>query len=179
MRKLKLFLSLLMLFTFSVGTMTAEVASGTTYATNTSSFPTGWTESHYSGSTTSYLALCSGNYIQTDDFCQNGITSVVVKARKYGGPSATERILTVEWIPADGSDAVVLGTLDYTTTTLTNKTLSSFTDTPTANTSGSIKLSCKAAPASKGDGVSEVTINYTSGTCAAAEPTIFLASVLV
>ena len=103
MRKLKLFsrvpiLAFLLVFlttVFGVGNAWGTVVSGTTYTTNTSSFPTGWTKSQGSGSTTSYIALYSGNYIQTDDFCQNGITSIVVKGRKVGGPSETERILTV------------------------------------------------------------------------------------
>ena len=170
MKKLKFFLSLLMLFTFSLGTMWGEVVSGTTYSTNTSSFPSGWTKDVNSASNTSQLVLYSGNYIQTDDFCQNGITSVVVKARKYGGPSETERIITVEWVPTSG-DAIVLGTLDPTTTTLTNKTLSTLTNTPTANTNGSIKISCKGAASAKGDAISEITITYTAGTCGGGTPT--------
>ena len=165
MKKLKLFLSLLMLISFSVGNVWGAVVSGTTYVTNTSSFPSGWTKDVNSASSATQLVLYSGNFIQTDDFCQNGFTSIVVKARKYGGPSDTERIITVEWVPSNGDDPVVLGTLDPTTTTLTNKTLSSFTNTPTANTSGSIKIYCAAAASTKGDAVSEVTITYTAGTC--------------
>lgn len=145
--------------------MWGAVTSGNTYTTTTSSFPTGWTQSTSDASSATQLVLYSGHYIQTDNFCQNGFTSIVVKARKYNGPDATERVITVEWIPSGGGAAVVMGTLDPTTTTLTDKTLSSFTNTPTANTTGSIKISCKNAAAAKGDAISEVTITYTAGTC--------------
>ena len=163
--KTRWLVTIMLLTALGSGNAWGAVVSGTTYNTNTSSFPTGWTESHDSKSTTSYLVLAKDNYIQTDAFCQKSITSVKVKARKYGGPTATQRIITVEWVPTSGS-TIVLGTLDYTTTTLTDKTLSSFTNTPATNTEGSIKISCKGATsAGVGDGVSQVTITYTGGSC--------------
>ena len=170
MRKLKLFLSMLMLIAFSVGNVWADVVSGTAYTTTSGSFPTGWSK-HSGNEQSKYIGLYSGDYIQTENFCQNGFTSIVVSARKLNGPSDEEKVLTIEWIPEDGSDAVVLGTVSPGGTSLANLTLSDFSSTPTANTSGSIKLSCKAAPAAKGDGVGAVTINYTAGTCGGGTPT--------
>ena len=146
--------------------MWGEVVSGTAYTTTSGSFPEGWSKSS-SNEQSKYISLYSGDYIQTENFCQNGFTSIVVSARKVGGPSDTEKVITVEWIPENGSDAVVLGTLSPSGTSLGNLTLSELSNTPTANTSGSIKLTCKAAPSGKGSGVGAVTITYTAGTCTA------------
>lgn len=155
--------SLFVVFCMSIGEMWGAVVSGTTYETK-GSMPTGWSKNGDYQST-SYLKLIStSNYIQTDAFCQNGITSVKVKARTYGGPNETQRVITIEWVPTSGS-TITLGTVDPSSTTLTDLTLSSLSNTPTANTTGSIKISCKSSNGSKGAGVSEVTITYTSGSC--------------
>ncbi len=161
-----------MLFTIGVGNVWGTAPnSGTAYSTNSKNTPEGWTLNG-SGSTSYWYLNASSNYILTDEFCQNGIASIVVKARTYGGPSASQRLITIEWVPTSGS-TIVLGTVDPTNTTLTDKTLSSFTNTPPTNTSGKIKISCKSANSSKGSGVSQVTINYTSGSCSGGStPTI-------
>ena len=164
MRKIKLFLTLLMLMCIGVTQMWGEVVSGTAYTTTSGSFPTGWTKLS-SNEQSKYLGLqANTNYIQTENFCQNGFTSIVVSARKVGGPSDAQKEITIEWVPEVGS-AVVLGTVSPSGTSLENLTLSSFTNTPSANTSGSIKLSCKGASDNKGSGVGAVTITYTAGTC--------------
>lgn len=149
--------------------MWGEVVSGTAYTTTSGSFPTGWTKTS-SNEQNKYLGLqANTNYIQTENFCQNGFTSIVVSARKVGGPSDAQKEITIEWVPEVGS-AVVLGTVSPSGTGLADLTLSSFTNTPTANTSGSIKLSCKGASDNKGSGVGALTITYTTGTCGSTPP---------
>lgn len=152
--------------------MWGAVVSGTTYNTNNSSTPQNWSISGGTGSGNSYIGLtASSNYIQTDAFCQNGITSIRVKARTYSSPSDAQKLITIEWVPTSGS-TITLGTLSPSSNSLSNYTLSSLSNTPTANTTGSIKISCKGASSSKGSGVSEVTITYTA--CASCEtaPTV-------
>lgn len=159
---------MLMLIAFSVGNVWAEVESGNTYSTpSASGVPTGWTSSDGGG--TSYVKLTEGShYIQTEEFCQNGFTSIVVKARKFGGPSAGQEVISIEWAE-NGGGTTELGTVSPTSTTLTNYTLSSFA-TITANKSGYIKIYAKSASEGKGVGVSEVTITYTEGTCGGGTP---------
>ncbi|MCQ2321511.1 MAG: chitobiase/beta-hexosaminidase C-terminal domain-containing protein [Bacteroidales bacterium] len=157
----KLTFLILALFALIAGPGRAEVVSGTTYETkSTSSLPNGWTGN---GGGTSYIQLTSSsNHITTDNFIQNGFTSIVLKARKYGGPSDAQALITVSWYDAATSNETVLGTIAPTSTTLTDYTISSPTN-PTGNTSGYIKIQCKGASSSKGSGVSEVTISYTAG----------------
>ena len=151
---------MLLLFALIVGSGTAwaDVVSGTTYSTpSTSNLPDGWSGD---GSGTSYVQLTSSsNYIQTSSFAQNGFTSIVVKARTYGGPSAEQAVITVSWYSDENE--TVLGTISPSSKTLTNYTISS-PNNPTGNTTGYIKIQCKGASSSKGSGVSEVTINYTA-----------------
>ena len=149
----------------------AAVVSGTAYQIKGNTLPENWTSSNtWSGnSTTSYFLLNKAeNYLQTEEFCQNGITSIVVNARKYGGPSADQLVISVEWIPTTG-DAVLLGTVSPSSTSLTNYTIDDLAAV-TANTTGSIKLSCKAAASSKGSGLQVLTINYTAGSCGGDDP---------
>ena len=143
----------------TTGTMWGQVVSGTTYSTpSTSSLPTGWTGSDGGG--TSYIKLtASTNYIQTSEFGQNGFTSIVIKARKFGGPTDAQALITVSWY--NNNTETVLGTIAPSSTTLTNYTISS-PNNPTGNTTGYIKIQCKGASNSKGSGVSEVTITYTA-----------------
>lgn len=79
----------------TTGEMWGQVESGTTYQTlSTSSLPTGWTGSDGGG--TSYIKLiASTHYIQTSEFGQNGFTSIIIKARKFGGPSDAQALITV------------------------------------------------------------------------------------
>lgn len=172
MKKLKLFSLLLLLFV-GVGQMWAAVVSGTTYSTPSSSgAPQGWTISDGGG--TSYAKLIAeGNYIETDAFCVSSFTSIKVKARKFGGPSDAQALITVSWFV--GNDETILGTIAPTNTTLTDYTISNPTSI-TANSKGYIRIRCKGAGSSKGSGVSEVTITYTAGTCGTGgteDPTVF------
>lgn len=140
-----------------------QVVSGTTYNTTSSTnFPTGWTyDGEFATGNNPYLKLvASTNYIQTSNFAQNGFTSIKLKARKFGGPSAAEALITVSWY--NNNTETVLGTIAPTSTTLTDYTISSPTN-PTGNTTGYIKIQCKGASGSKGSGVSAVTITYTAG----------------
>ena len=171
MRKYNLFLSLLMVMLLSVGNVWAEVESGTTYTTDpkTPSVPANWTVNSYDNTAT-YTKLASNtNYIQTEEFCQNGFTSIKIKARKFGGPSAAQGVISVEWFETGGS-STVLATTTPGGTSLTDITLSDLASV-TGNKSGYIKISCKEASGGKGCGVSQVTITYTAGTCGGGTPT--------
>ena len=141
-----------------------QVVSGTTYNTTSSGSPEGWSYSgDFQGGNTPYKFLIqSTDYIQTSNFTQNGFSKVVVKARKYGGPSEAQAKITVSWYDASTSAETVLGTIDPTGTSLTNYTISSPTN-PTGNTEGYIKIQCKGASSNKGSGVSQVAITYTEG----------------
>ena len=148
--------------------MMGQVVSGTTYnTTSTSSMPTGWSSNgtNAGGSSAGYYILLgtSDSYIKTSNFTQNGFSKVVVKARKYNGPSTAQAKIYVSWYDATTSAETVLGTLDPTSTTLSNYTISSPTN-PTGNTTGYIKIQCKGASNSTGSGISQVTITYTTGT---------------
>lgn len=140
--------------------MFGQVVSGNTYNTEAvSSLPTGWTGNDGGG--TSYIKLiASSHYIQTSDFSQNGFTSIKVKARKFGGPSDAQALITVSWY-TNGTETV-LGTIAPTNTSLTDYTINSPTN-PAGNTTGYVRIQCKGASSSKGSGVSQVTITYTAG----------------
>ena len=173
MRKLKLFFACLLMAVLSIGQMWGTVVSGTAYDIKGNSLPANWTGTNtWSGtSTTSYFLLTqAANYVQTEEFCQNGFTSIVVSARKYGGPSATQLVITVEWVPTSG-DPVVLGTLSPSSTSMANLTISSPASV-TGNTTGSIKVSCKGASGGKGSGINKLTINYTEGNCGGSSKTL-------
>ena len=156
-------LLLLIYFTPPVAVM-GQVVSGTTYNTTASGAPTGWSYggSFATGNNPYKYLTSSSDYIQTSSFIQNGFSSIVLKARKYGGPSNDQALITVSWYDATTSEETVLGTVTPSSTSLANCTISSPTN-PTGNTSGYIKIQCKAASESKGSGVSQVTITYTAG----------------
>lgn len=139
------------------GTAWAEVISGTTYSTpSIDKLPSEWTGK--GNGNNGYIQLtASDHYIKTSNFAQNGFISIVLKARKYGGPSAEQALITVSWY--EGDTETVLGTVSPTNTTLTDYTISS-PNNPTGNTTGYVKIQCKGASSSKGSGVSEVTITY-------------------
>lgn len=151
------------------GSAWADVVSGKTYDTkSTSSLPTGWSGSDGGGTT--YVKLtASSNYIQTSNFTQNGFTSITLKARKFGGPTDAEALITVSWYDSSTSAETELGTVAPLNTTLTDYTISSPTN-PTGNTTGYIKIQCKGAGSSKGSGVSQVTITYTAPVAAVETP---------
>ena len=155
------------------GSMWAAVESGTTYSTKSATnFATDWTyDGDFSTSGGGFIKLiASTNYIQTDEFCQGGFTKIKIKARKFGGPNATQGVITVEWLEKNG-EPVVLGTVSPSGTSLGDLTISSPAEV-TANKKGSIKISCKGASDSKGCGVSEVTITYDEGDCSTKDPYI-------
>lgn len=171
MKKLKLFFACLLMAVLSIGQVWADVESGTTYTTDpkTPSVPANWTVNSYANDA-NYTKLASNtNYIQTDEFCQNGFTSIKIKARKFGGPSAAQAVISVEWFENGGS-STVLATVSPTGTSLVDYTLSEL-ESVTGNKSGYIKISCKEASGGKGCGVSQVTITYTAGTCGGGTPT--------
>lgn len=147
-----------------------QVVSGTLYTTTSSSFPTGWSSD---GSFNGYKLLnYTSCYIQTSTFVQNGFTSIVVYARKYGGPTDSEKVITVSWYDASTNTETVLGTVSPTSTSLANYTISSPSN-PTGNTEGYIKIQCKNANSQgKGSGVGAVTINYTAGATKLTAPTL-------
>ena len=153
----------------------ADVVSGTTYNTlSTSSLPTGWSGSDNSGTT--YIKLTeSSHYIQTSNFAQNGFTSIKVKARKFGGPTDAQALITVSWYDKSTLAETVLGTVAPTNTTLTDYTISKPSN-PTGNTTGYVKIQCKGASGGKGSGVSQVTITYTAPVAAVATPTFSVAA---
>ncbi len=170
MKHFKQFFVFALLALFSVGAWGA-VESGTTYTTDpkTPSVPANWTVNSYANDA-NYTKLASNtNYIQTDEFCQNGFTSIKIKARKFGGPSAAQAVISVEWFENGGS-STVLATVSPTSTSLADYTLSEL-ESVTGNKSGYIKISCKAASGGKGCGVSQVTITYTAGSCGGGTPT--------
>jgi len=159
------------LISFSIGQIWGAVESGTTYTTDpkTPSVPANWTVNSYANDA-NYTKLASNtNYIQTEEFCQNGFTSIKIKARKFGGPSAAQAVISVEWFENGGS-STVLATVSPTSTSLTDYTLSEL-ESVTGNKSGYIKISCKEASGGKGCGVSQVTITYTAGSCGGGTPT--------
>lgn len=147
------------LATAFAGSAWGQVVSGTTYTTGSvSSLPNGW--SGDDGGGTSYIKLtASSHYIQTATFSQNGFNSIKLKARKFGGPSDTQALITVSWY--SNNTETVLGTIAPTNTSLNDYTISEPTN-PTGNTEGYVKIQCKGASSSKGSGVSEVTITYTA-----------------
>ena len=153
----------LMLITQSF-TVMGQVVSGTTYnTTSISSLPEGW--SGTDGGGTSYVKLiASSHYIKTSNFTQNGITSIKLNTRTFGGPSNNEEVITVTWYDASTNATTILGTIIPGSNNLGDQTLSSFTNTPTANTTGYLKFECKNAKSNKGAGVAKVTITYKSCT---------------
>ena len=162
-------LLLAVMLVFGVTSAWGEVVSGTTYDTkNTSSLPTGW--SGMDGGGTSYIKLtASTHYVQTDKFSAGSITSIKVKARKFGGPSDDQALITVSWYSGSPMTETVLGTIAPTNTTLTDYTISS----PAAITAGKgyVEIQCKGASSSKGSGISQVTINYTQPSTGVSDPT--------
>lgn len=168
MKRLKLFFACLLMAVLSIGQMWGEVVSGTTYNLK-GSFPTDWSGTNTWNGTSYFLMTEAANYVQTDEFCQNGFSSIKVKARKYGGPASGQEVVTVSWVEKGGS-AKALGTITPTSTTLTDYTISSPASV-TGNKEGYIKITASSTAASgKGAGISEVTITYTAGSCTAAEP---------
>ena len=155
-----------MLMAFSLGNVWGVVVSGTTYTTDpkTPSIPANWTVSSYANDANYTKLASSTNCIQTDEFCQNGFTSIKIKARKFGGPSAAQGVISVDWWETGASEPVTLGTLSPSGTSLAELTISTPASV-TVNKSGYIKISCKGASGGKGCGVSEVTITYTAGSC--------------
>ena len=150
----------------------AAVVSGTAYDVKTAaSVPEDWTANgDYSTSGGGFFKITeSTSYLQTDEFCQNGISSIVIKARKFGTVTGGKEVLTIEWIETGSDTPVELGTVSPTSTSLNNCELSNPASIA-GNKSGVIKIYSKNASSGGGAGVQTVTITYTSGTCGAIEP---------
>ena len=150
------------LFVLGIGNAWARIYVGKLYST-AGSLPSGWTkDGDYAGGNDDYVKLvASTNYIQTEEFYQNGFTSIIIKARTVGGPSEAQALITVDWVEKGGS-TTVLGTITPSRNKFKNDTIKSPASV-TGNKAGYIKISCKGAGSSKGSGISEVTINYTHG----------------
>ena len=165
-KKLKFLATMLTCILLSVNYAWGAVTSGTTYDLTGGSIPANWSKNGDWGtkSSKSYLKLVStSNYLQTEEFCQNGFTSIVVHARTFGNISSNkEADISIEWIET-GQSAVILGTVTPSSSSMANCTLSSFTSV-TGNRTGVIKLSCKNADGD-GAGIDAVIITYTSGSC--------------
>lgn len=159
MKRVKLFLMLMLLTVMSTNAWSA-VVSGTTYNFSSSSTPSGWNVS-YGDTKSGYVVLYKPNYIRSEAFFQKSITSIVVNMRSYGGTTAEGKV-TLTWVDSETGTETALGVLTPDGTTLGNKTLSSFTNTPTTNTTGYIKFTCvNGNSTSKGGGIAAITINYT------------------
>ncbi len=142
------------------GQMWGAVVSGTTYNFSSSTTPSGWSTS-YGDTKAGYVVLYKPNYICSEAFFQKSITSIKLNIRSYGG-TTTEGTATITWVDSSTGTETLLGTLTPDGTSLADKTLSSFTNTPTANTTGYIKVTCVGGnSSSKGGGIAAITITYT------------------
>lgn len=149
---------LFLLCTVGISAM-AEVVSGTVYDTQSiQSLPEGWTGTDGGG--TGFLKMFSESFIQTDNFSIGELTSITIKARKFGGPSEAQAKISVFWVDSQTNTATEVGTITPTSTTLTNYTISSPVS-PTNSNTGHIKIACLGAGVDKGSGISQVTISYT------------------
>ena len=147
------------------------VTSGTTYTlTTTNGIPTGWTNSGCSlGS--NYTSISNGDYLTTDDICVGSLKSIQINARYYGGSGNTAAI-KFEFITSDGKTTYNLGTLTPTTNKESaSYTLSSFTQSISANSKGYFKISAPNATSSKYAGLKAITFTFTTGTCGSTETT--------
>lgn len=160
----------MLIFTYlGVGNVWGAVVSGTTYNTNNSSMPDGWSKTNGANTSNSDVILnTSSAKIETDAFCAKSFTSIKIKARTYGGPDASQKTITVYWVDTDNNNtAKSLGTISPSGTTLTDYTISS-PSSITANHNGYIRIKCESTTSSKGSGVSEVTIAYNDDGCSGA-----------
>ena len=148
------------------------VTSGTTYTlTTTNGVPTGWTNSGCSlGS--NYTSISNGDYLTTDDICVGSLKSIQINARYYGGSGNTAAI-KFEFITSDGKTTYNLGTLTPTTNKESaSYTLSSFTQSISANSKGYFKISAPNATSSKYAGLKAITFTFTTGTCGSTKTTV-------
>ena len=148
------------------------VTSGTTYTlTTTNEVPTGWTNSGCSlGS--NYTSISNGDYLTTDNICVGSLESIQIKARYYGGSGNTAAI-KFEFITSDGKTTYNLGTLTPTTNKESaSYTLSSFTQSISANSKGYFKISAPNATSSKYAGLKAITFTFTTGTCGSTKTTV-------
>lgn len=162
MKNVKIYLMVLLLAVMSTNAWSA-VESGTAYRFNKNYTPAGWTYSHrVSESKADYMVICKPDYICSEAFFQQSITSIVINMRRYGGSDA-QATVTLTWVDSSTGTETALGTLAPANgTTLADATKSSFTNTPTANTTGYIKITCPGANSTdKGAGIASIKINYT------------------
>lgn len=160
MKKTLLNLSMLLLFMIvGLGSAWAEVVSGTTYNTvNNKDMPSDWEAQTGSNSSKYAQLIASTHYIKTETFSMSSISSIVLNARTYGGPSSDQAKITVSWYSTDSKNEIVLGTCTPTSTSLSNYTIE-VKNSPKGE--GYIMIQCKGAGSSKGAGVAAVTINFT------------------
>ncbi|MCQ2139868.1 MAG: fimbrillin family protein [Bacteroidales bacterium] len=114
-----------------------------------SSLPTGWSGV---GGGNSYIQLINNSsYIQSPSFNCDKIVKVTLKARTYGGPNASQALITVKF------GDTIIGTIAPKSTTLTDYTIES---PVSVSGNGSVTIACLGASSSKGSGVSNVSITY-------------------
>lgn len=114
-----------------------------------SSLPTGWSGV---GGGNSYIQLTnSSSYIQSPSFNCDKIVKVTLKARTYGGPNASQALITVKF------GDTIIGTIAPKSTTLTDYTIES---PVSVSGNGSVTIACLGASSNKGSGVSNVSITY-------------------
>ena len=153
MKKL-LLKSILLLCALVVGT-SAWAADAVTIASFTMSSHTGWTieaEGNAATNPSYYLLTASDKYIESPTITFSSYTNIkiVIKARKYGGPSNDQKVVSIY----QGATSNVLGSYAGPSgTSLVNSSAISISPSD-----GKIKVACLGAGSSKGCGVSEITI---------------------
>lgn len=163
-RKITFLIAAFFALTLIIQSFTAQgqVVSGTEYQTTNNSFPSNWSTTGTQLS--SYTKLLSAQYIQTDDFIQNGFTSIKISARTFGGTDATKNEITVSWYNTETKTETVLCSITPTTNkeSAVYEVTSSDITNPTGNTEGYIKFCPKSSTSSIGAGIAKVTIKYKS-----------------
>ena len=153
MKKLLQLKTMLLLCALIVGSVSVWAEEETiSFFSNSST--TGWTingNPSYS-STGGYQLVSSAYSIVSPSLTFSGYTTITItiKARKYGGPNATQGQISVS------QDETILTTVSPTTTSLID--YGPLTITPS---DGTITISCPGASSNKGCGVSEITIKGT------------------
>ena len=151
MKQTSLLKTMLLLCCLLVGG-SAWAADPVTIASFTVDSHEGWTiNADGNGSTISYYLLtASDKSIVSPSIDWSGYKNVTVKvkARKYGGPSASQLVISVSQ-----------GSTDLTTFSPTSTSLKDYGPTAITPTgTGSLTICCKAASSNRGSGVSEILI---------------------
>lgn len=146
--------TILLLCALIVGGGSVWAADPVTIATFTVASHTGWTieADGNSNSPTYYLLIAADKYIESPSivFSNYKNVKITIKARKYGGPSNDQKVVSIY----QGSTSNVLGSYGGPSgTSLVNSSAISISPSD-----GKIRVACLGASSSKGCGVSEITI---------------------